>query len=147
MVFQSREKLNIEKEIIDSLVSYRVAGVIASITTETTSENHFELLKDEGIPYVFFDRVPGNTKVSRVIVNNFKGAYDATTMMIKSGRKRIAYISTPSQLNVFLDRLAGYKQALMDNNLPFREEFLIRGGFGMEDGFDEVQMLMGFCIS
>ncbi len=142
MVFQSSEKLSSEKEIVNSLISYHVAGVIASVTKETTDGSHFDLLKDGGIPYVLFDRVPDKIKASQVLVNNFQGAYDAVTMMIGSGRKHIAYISAFNQLNVFRDRLAGYKQALIDNGLPFKEELVTDGGFFMEDGFAEAQILM-----
>lgn len=142
MVFQSSEKLSIEKEIVDSLISYRVAGVIASISEETIDGGYFDLLNEENIPYVFFDRVPDLVKASQVIVNNFQGAYNAVTTMIRSGRKRIAYISTPSKLNVFRDRLAGYKQALKDNNLTFKEEMVTQGGLFMEDGFAATKLLM-----
>lgn len=144
MVFQSSEKLNNEKEIINSLASYRVAGVIASVTKETTDGSHFDLLKDDGIPCVFFDRVPDKIEVSQVLVDNLQGAYDAVIMMIRSGKKNIAYISTNNQLNVFQDRLAGYKRALNDNGLRFKKELVINGGFFMEDGFTGAKILMNY---
>lgn len=142
MVFQSSNKLSIEKEIIESLLTYRVAGVIASVTMETTEGSHFDVLKDENIPYVFFDRVPHEVKASQVLVNNFKGAYDAVSEMINSGKRRIAYISTPSHHGVFQQRFAGYKKALEDNDLSFSEEMVISVGFFREDGYAGARMLM-----
>lgn len=142
MIFQSGEKPGIEKDIIDSLIGYRVAGVVASVTKDTVHESHFDILKEENIPYVFFDRAPEQTEASQVLVNNFKGAYDAVTAMIKSGKKRIAYISTQYKHQIFRDRLAGYKQALKNNQLPFDEAMLVEGGFFMNDGFQHAKKLM-----
>ncbi len=142
MIFQSSEKASVEKEIIDSLIGYRVAGVIASVTKDTVRESHFDVLKSEGIPYVFFDRAPEKTEASQVLVNNFQGAYDAVNAMIKSGKKEIAYISTHYQHKIFRDRLEGYKEALKDNGLTYREELVVKGGFFMKDGFVQAKSLM-----
>ncbi len=142
MIFQSGEKPGIEKDIIDSLIGYRVAGVVASVTKDTVQESHFDILKEENIPYVFFDRAPEQTMASQVLVDNFQGAYNAVSAMIKSGKKRIAYISTHYKHQIFRDRLEGYKKALMDNNLPYSDDMIVKGGFFMQDGCDHAKKLM-----
>ncbi|WP_420602753.1 LacI family DNA-binding transcriptional regulator [Flagellimonas sp.] len=142
MIFQSGEKPGVEKEIVDSLIGYRVTGVVASVTKDTIHDSHFDVLKDENIPYVFFDRAPEQTEASQVLVNNFQGAYNAVTAMIKSGKNRIAYISTHYKHQIFRDRLAGYKKALEDHNLPCLEEMVVEGGFFMKDGFAHAERLM-----
>lgn len=142
MIFQSSEKTGVEKEIIDALIGYRIAGVVASVTKDTIYESHFNILRDENIPYVFFDRAPEQAEATQVLVNNFQGAYDAVVAMIKSGKRKIAYISTHYQHKIFRDRLDGYKQALKDNNLPYIKELVIKGGFFMNDGFDQAKKLM-----
>ncbi|MEM9649645.1 MAG: LacI family DNA-binding transcriptional regulator [Bacteroidota bacterium] len=142
MIFQSGEKPGMEKDIVDSLIGYRVAGVVASVTKDTVHESHFDVLREENIPYVFFDRAPEETQAPQVLVNNFQGAYDAVTAMITSGKKRIAYISTHYHHKIFRDRLAGYKQALNDHNLPILDELIVEGGFFMHDGFEHTRKLM-----
>jgi DNA-binding LacI/PurR family transcriptional regulator len=142
MVFQSDGKLKIEKEIIESLISYRVSGVIASISQEAANGEHFELLGNAGIHYVFFDRVPKDVKVSYVLLDNYQGAYDAVSMLVRKGRKRIAFISTPDKISVFNDRFNGYTKALEDNNLPVKDELIVREGLGMEDGYSATEKLL-----
>lgn len=142
MIFQSGEKLKIEKEIVATLIGYRVAGVIVSVSKETKNGRHFDILREAGTPLVFFDRVPEKSKASRVLVDNRQGAYDAVNMMIRSGRKRIAFISSTSHINVFRDRLEGYRQALTDNNILFDEKLFVKSGFFMEDGFSGAKMLL-----
>lgn len=142
MIFQSGEKLKIEKEIVATLISYRVAGVIASVSKQTKDSRHFDILLESGIPLVFFDRVPEKTKAAQVLVDNRLGAYDAVNMLIKSGRKRIAFVANSSHINVFRDRLEGYKQALADNHIVFNENICVHSGFFMEDGVSSAKQLL-----
>lgn len=143
MVFQSSDKYKIEKEIVNILINYRVAGVICSISKETRNGEHFNLLKERNIPLVFFDRIPEDIPSSQVVVDNFQGAYDAVNLMIRTGKKRIALISTSSYINVFRDRLNGYKQALADNHLIFNEDFFIeQPSHCIDDGYSGAQQLM-----
>lgn len=143
MVFQSSDKCKIEKEIVNNLINYRVAGVICSISKETRSGEHFNSLKERNIPLVFFDRIPEDIQSSQVVIDNFQGAYDAVNLLVRTGRKRIAFISTSSYINVFRDRLNGYKQALADNQLVFNEEYFIeQPSHCMDDGYSGAQKLM-----
>lgn len=148
MVFQSSDKFNIEKEIVNRLINYRVAGVICSISKETRTGEHFNLLKDGNIPLVFFDRIPEDVQAARVQVDNFQGAYDAVTLLIRTGKKRIAFISTSSFINVFRDRLNGYKQALADNQLEFNTDYFIeQPSHCMDDGYSGAQKLMELAVT
>lgn len=52
------------------------------------------------------------------MVNNFQGALDAVNLFIENGRKKIAFIIGLSNVNVYRDRLEGYKQDLSQNNYP-----------------------------
>lgn len=142
MVFQSDDKLMVEKEIIDSLVSYRVAGVVASVSKETTGAGNFGMLGKAGIPCVFFDRVPEDQGLSKVVLDNFGAAYDAVRILVNTGRRRIAFVSTPGSINVFNDRFSGYKKALEDYHILFDEKMVIREGWFMEDGFVAARKLM-----
>jgi LacI family transcriptional regulator len=143
MVFQSSDKFKIEKEIVNILINYRVAGVVCSISKETRTGDHFNSLKERNIPLVFFDRIPEDIQSSQVLIDNFQGAYDAVNLMIKTGKKRIAFISTSSFINVFRDRLKGYKQALADNQMLFNEDYFIeQPSHCMDDGYSGTQKLM-----
>ncbi|MCK9413727.1 MAG: LacI family transcriptional regulator [Prolixibacteraceae bacterium] len=142
MVFQSNEKQSTEKRNIEALIDNRVAGVIASVSRETTDGSFFNAFNRENIPVVFFDRVPLNAIGAKVTVNNFQGALDAVNLFIENGRKRIAFITGSSQINVYHDRLDGYKHALLQGNLPCCDKYLIEGGFLLEDGMVGAKQLL-----
>jgi len=142
MVFQSNEKLETENKNIEALIDNRVAGVIASVSRETIDGSFFNAFHRENIPVVFFDRIPTNARGAQLMVNNFQGALDAVNILIENGRKRIAFITGSSRINVYRDRLEGYKQALLLGNLPCYDRYLIEGGFLLEDGMAGAKQLL-----
>lgn len=142
MVFQSNEKREIELQNLEALADHRAAGIIASVSIETTDASHFHFLQQENIPLVFFDRVPAQFQAPAVSTDNFQGAFDAVSLLASSGRKKIAFITGHSHINVYHDRLQGYLAALRQFGLPIREELLIQGGFQMEDGMSGAEKLL-----
>ncbi|AWV97632.1 LacI family DNA-binding transcriptional regulator [Arcticibacterium luteifluviistationis] len=134
VICQSLEELKRERNIIQTLVANRVAGVLISISMETTNYEHFQILNSQGIPYVFFDRhceIPAN---NNVIINDFKGGYDATQHLVSKGCKNILHFSGPGHLEIYKNRLKGYKKALSDNNILFKTENIISSKLMEQDG-------------
>ena len=93
IISQSRESY--DREVIDLqyLASRSVDGLLISLSTETNDLSHLKALHAKGFPIVFFDRITEEINTHKVIVDNFKGAYDATEHLIRNGHKRIAVIN------------------------------------------------------
>lgn len=131
IICQSNEKY--EREIINSqaLLSNRVDGALVSISKQTKDFAHLQTIKDIGIQIVLFDRAPDGFDADRVIIDDKKSAYNAVCHLIGSGCRRIAHLAAPETLEIGKFRLEGYKEALMDSNLPYMEEYVI-----VADSFD-----------
>lgn len=134
MVFQSNDDPNVEKKILASLVSLRVSGVAVSIGLRTKSTDHFNILKDENIPLVFFDRVPMKTQFSTITLDNYNAVGLVVDEMVKRGKRKIAYITCNSHLKVFKDRLAGYENAISKAGLSYKKYVCIDQMF-INDGY------------
>lgn len=117
IVSQSNEDLEREKFNLLELYHHRVDGILMSISRKTDSVDHIEAMFDKGIPLVFFDRAHEGIQCSRVLCDDFKGAYDATVHLIEQGYTRIAHLAGPESLDISQKRLGGYKKALMDHGL------------------------------
>ncbi|MEQ8243416.1 LacI family DNA-binding transcriptional regulator [Fulvivirga sp.] len=132
IVSQSNESY--EREVMDSkaLFNNRVDGMLISLSKETLKYDHFHTIHERGMPLVLFDRVTDAINCSKVIVDDFDGAFKATEHLIQQGNKRIAHLSGPSNLEISRNRLAGYKAALEHYSIPYREE-LVMGDFTSED--------------
>ena len=125
MVCQSNEMYSREIINAQALDSNRVEGALVSISKETHDFAHLLYLEENGIPLVFFDRAPEELDVDKVIIDDCKAAYNATTHLIETGCRRIAHLAAPQTLGIGIQRLAGYKLALEDHGIPYRADWVI----------------------
>jgi len=118
MFFISNESITREKYILNQLNNNSLDGLLASVSAETDSSEHFIKLMERGLPIVFFDRVRNDMLTSKVIQDDYRGAFNATTHLIQQGYKRIAHLAGPKNIDAAERRLQGYLDALEQNNLP-----------------------------
>ncbi len=133
---------NEAKEVanIDALLNSQVDGILIS-TSSNNSATFDRILKKE-VPLVFFDRKKTMKNVSSVTINDFDGGYKATQHLIDTGCKKIAFFAGDTNIEIFKDRFLGYKQALLDNKLAFRKEYVIPTKSSIEDGKKAVTKLL-----
>lgn len=133
IICHSNESVEREIENTNVLMASRVDGVIASVTRQTTSLDHFRKFEKAGIPTVYFNRVCGDQPVSKVIVDDYEGAFKGVEHLIENGCKRIAHIAGPKHLQISQNRLNGYRDALLHHGLPVDEEIIIHHDLTLED--------------
>jgi LacI family transcriptional regulator len=121
IIAQSRESFDRELLNLQYLTSRSIDGLIISVSTETNDFSNFRQLHEKGMPLVFFDRIVDEINTHKVIADNYKGAYDATTHLIKNGYERVAILGNAEVLSITKERLAGYKAALQDNNIEVND--------------------------
>ena len=126
VICQSNEDYEKERNIIHTLMSKRVDGILVSVSKTTTNFDHFLELQESKIPVVFYDRVLNIPNSDRVIVDDYNGAYKAVEHLIKMGCRRIAHLATSQELLIGRNRKNGYLQALKDNNIETDEEIILR---------------------
>ena len=136
-----------EREVINvkHLASRSVDGLLVSMSSLTNDISHLTNLHSKGLPIVFFDRVADEIDTHKVTANNEKGAYDATLHLIKSGCKRIAHLTSSSQLSISIERLEGYKTALLENGIAINEDhikYCLHGGMLYEETENAIKELM-----
>jgi LacI family transcriptional regulator len=141
---QSNESQTREISDIKALFNSRVDGMLMSVSRETTNFDHIESMLAKGVPIVFFDRVYDTAQASKIIVDDFTGAKEATLHLIDQGCKRIAHIEGPPNLEISKQRLEGYKEALKEHNMPFNKELVAICPSGtIEEGKKATEKLLG----
>jgi LacI family transcriptional regulator/LacI family repressor for deo operon, udp, cdd, tsx, nupC, and nupG len=124
MVALSNEQYEREARICEMFHRQKVCGVIVSQAKDTQSYEHFQKLIDSGIPMVFYDRICTGVNASRVVVDDYMGAFNAVTYLIETGCRRIAFYGAPMQLEISKNRFNGYKDALLKRGLKFDEHLM-----------------------
>lgn len=124
MICQSNESEQTEANNIQALVASRVAGFIVSVSGGTNCTDHFQALQKKGIPLILFDRVIDDLEVSKVIVDDYDGAFKAVEHLVMVGCKRIAHLAGPENLRITANRRNGYLDALRKHNIPIDEDLI-----------------------
>lgn len=124
IIAHSAELAKMEVANTNNLFHKRVDGILASLAYDTKDLSHFDQYIKKNIPVVFFDRVEENSAGTKVIINNHQAGYDATEHLIEQGCKRIAHITGHLTRNVYRKRFEGYKAALKDHQIKYKESYL-----------------------
>ncbi len=142
MITQTNEDYNKEVENIKALINARVDGIIISLSADTKNYNHLKLVQRNGITLIFFDRITDKIETSRVVIDDLDGSYNAVSHLISQGCKRIAHFAGPEHLNIYLNRMKGYLNALKDNNIDIKDYLIINNILTKEKGFSACKHLM-----
>ena len=122
---QSHDDAEKEKTLVEKMKNQRVDGLLVSVTKNTSSYEHFEMLKKQNIPIVFFDRVPALKDIHYVNCNIETGTFDAVTFLLKKGHRSIGLINGPASLPATQERKEGYIKAMVKNRLKFDPTLVI----------------------
>lgn len=80
---------------------------------------------------------------SSVTIENEKSAFDAVEYLCKLGHKGIGIITTGAMdKSIGKVRLQGYKKALSNNGIEYKDEFFEIGEYTFETGFDAMNRLL-----
>ena len=132
IIAQSLEHADKEMENAQTMFNKRVDGLLVSLAYGTQSIRHFDVFFSKKIPVIFFDRVAAHPDSTSIIIDNYTAAYQVVEHLIQQGCKRIMHLGGNMQLNVYSERLRGYKQALLDNKLSY--ELVLTGNLTEECG-------------
>lgn len=124
MVAQSDERYEREVKICQSFYANKCCGIIVSMAKNTTKYDHFQKLIDMGIPLVFYDRICTGVNASRVVVDDYMGAFTAVTHLIDTGCRKIGYYGMPGSMEIGKNRYNGYRDALLKNGLEPNPEWM-----------------------
>ncbi|MBO9572138.1 MAG: LacI family DNA-binding transcriptional regulator [Chitinophagaceae bacterium] len=125
MICQSSENYEKEKAAIDKLLSYNIDGLLISVSKSTKNDKAINEVVKKNIPIVMFDRIIDSVDCSKVIVNEYEGAYKAVEHLIKKGCKRIAHLAGPKDLLISHNRKQGYLDAMADHKIKVNPNMVV----------------------
>ncbi|ANI90070.1 hypothetical protein A9P82_12715 [Arachidicoccus ginsenosidimutans] len=106
----------IARSLIRAFRDRQVDGYIIAPTPEI--EKEINLLKNEGVPLVLFDRYFPEAETNYVVVDNFESSYKATKHLMDNGYNNIAFVTIKSNQTQMADRLKGYEAAMTEMGYP-----------------------------
>lgn len=128
------------KSILNIVLSGRVDGVIIMFSSayNVIMKNICEL----NIPVLIIGKPIDDKNVLYVDNNNVEAAYGVTKELIKRGHKNISFVSGSFNFMVSIDRLDGYRNALMDSGIEFSKKYIKEAEFSRNGGFNAMMELL-----
>ncbi|MEM9361385.1 MAG: LacI family DNA-binding transcriptional regulator [Bacteroidota bacterium] len=142
IVSQSNEVFDNEENAVKAFLNARVDGIIASIGKNTQQFDHYEQVLERGLPLVLFDRTTPHLQTSQVVIDDYQGAYLATSHLIEQGCTRIAHFTTERKIDIYKERYRGYVNALEDHGIERDEALIFSGNLQLEDGRSHAENLL-----
>lgn len=139
----TNENPEYEKDTIHLLQSKMVDGLILSPTSNNLA--YLQKLIDKHFPIVFVNRYDNMfDQIPRIGANDFQAGFDATTHLIKHGHKKIGVISgsRTNYVSTTENRIKGYTDALLKNNLENNEDYIRDTEATVEGGRRTVKSLL-----
>ncbi|MBP2001245.1 LacI family transcriptional regulator [Paenibacillus shirakamiensis] len=119
----------------------QVDGII--FASEVLQDSYYEALQAMKVPVVLIATETDKPHIPYVKVNDKQASYDAVNYLITHGHRHIAMMGgTKDDLVAGVPRVEGYKQALADHHLPYREEWIVHADFQFDSGCTAMEQLL-----
>lgn len=106
------------------------------------SDPYVEQMASLDVPCVCMDFKADGRMAMEVTIDNIQAADDAVTFLIQSGRKNIAMLSAPQEIDVANRRSQGYWKALSRAGYPFFPHRMIDADFDQEIACQKAKELL-----
>jgi LacI family sucrose operon transcriptional repressor len=140
-ILLANTNLEKEKEIeyINLLKVRQVDGIILVATN--INDDLVRVIHQLNIPLVVVGQeIPG---VSNVLYDDYNVAREITSLFIKRGHKKIAFIGVDeSDRAVGYLRKKGYLDVMAEHGLPVENEWVQKGVFDIESGYEAMKRIM-----
>lgn len=143
-IFNTNDEIYKEIKALNLLKERRVKGIIMvpAFGDGSFENDYFTTLDEVGVPLVLVAASIRYASFNGVFVDNVKGGFDATSLLIKEGHKKIAIITGSLDSEPSFDRLIGYKKALTRNNISINENYIFEGNYKAESGYNITKDLL-----
>ncbi|MBE4908298.1 catabolite control protein A [Bacillus luteolus] len=135
---QNKDK---ELHLFNTMLGKQVDGIV--FMSGNITEDHVHEFERSPAPVVLAASIETGESIPSVAIDYKQAAYDAVTMLIEKGHRKIGYVSGPMLEPVnAVKKLAGYRQALEEANLDFNEELVVEGDYTYDSGMEAYERLM-----
>ena len=126
------------KQPLEGVIFISYANIPAS-----AQEQICQKLQEHNIPAVILRQVSSYPNIRSIHFNSFYGGYLATRHLLELGHRSIGCLTGPLDNEVCLERFRGYQKALEEFQVPFCQEFVYEGNYGMDCGYDCLSYMRG----
>ena len=137
------EEIGKSEAYLSLVLENRIDGLIVS--GPRSDDEQLPTLHKDGFPLVLLGQLNG-AGMNFVDVDNALAAYRAVSHLLQLRHRRIGLITNgPPQYTASADRMQGYRRALSEAGLPYKEEIIRYGEFDGRSGFRAMKELLALA--
>lgn len=138
---------DIIEEITNMVKHSRIAGIVLTPPFSEIPEfvQHLLDLEVDVVRIMSGDTAPDNLAPC-IMVNDHQASMSITQHLIDLGHTKIGFIAGQSEHMSTVERLKGYKQALIKNGIEINEDLIIDGEYSFESGVQGAKQLMSASL-
>ena len=130
-----------EKEYLRVLKEKMVDGVI--YMSSSLSNEILDLINELDLKTVLVETKDKDGLLPSVTIDNVKGCYDSTKLLIEKGLKNIAFIGTDKDtMNAWGDRYVGYEKAMKEAGLTIDPELVYFSSIKVKTGYEGINQFL-----
>lgn len=89
------------------------------------SDDFLRLLDKPGRPMVLMDFESRAVDANALLTDNYHWSSRITQKLVDLGHRKIGFVGQPGATNSITDRYFGYRRTLLNNGLPFQEDWVL----------------------
>lgn len=136
-IFVSKDK----RVILNNIFGGSIDGAII-FSYDFIGDREIKLINNQKIKTVFLDREMESNTMGSVLFDSFTSGYEAAAYLINLGHRKIVFIEGSGDTYDSTQRKQGYLQALEDNGIKFNPDYIIRGFYEKEGGYNAVKQFI-----
>lgn len=126
-VYESVPAADEQEGVLPRIVADRqVRGLII---VGQLARSYLDRLAATHIPMIFLDFYDKHSEIDAVISDNYYDSYLITDRLVQLGHRDIGFIGTVTATSSIHDRFLGYVRCLMENGIPYHEEWTLPDRF------------------
>lgn len=139
----SKHDSSLEKKYFVELTRRSVEGII--IATPNILDDSIVSVansKKKKLPVILVDMGKNLRTEGKLIVEEYKGVYEAVTYLINSGHQNIGFIQEVGDYYQLSERITGYLNCLEDHKIPYRDAYIVESELSISGGYQGVKKLL-----
>jgi DNA-binding LacI/PurR family transcriptional regulator len=118
---------------------FKFTNPSAIIFDSYVNNSYYDFVLSSGIPCVSINHY--TPLLTSIVCNNSNGAYQVTKELIGKGHRKIAIIAGKKDYQTTMERLLGVRSYLLENDMPFNEDYIFYGNWLFNSGFEIAEQI------
>lgn len=141
LVATTNEDADLERQLLSDFLGRQVEGLI--VVPVGQDGERFAAARRNDIPLVLASRTVASVAADAVLIDDVHGAHEATSLMLESGHRRIAFLGNKVTVSTGQRRLRGFRDAFADHGSTPAEDLVVLGLQDTEAAEAAMQDLLG----